>query len=157
MLLVCFLVIATPAHAAEPASPPSAAVVPAPSQWLSDYDGIRLALVADDASAATTAARSLASSAGGDPDLAAAAVRVASATDTTAQRSAFSELSRLVVLRASAPGASRVLVYHCPMFAGFAYWIQPKAGIANPYMGAAMPECGEEVSMKAAARAAVAR
>lgn len=157
MLLACVLVIAAPARAAEPAPPPSAAVVPAPSQWLSDYDRIRRALVADDESAATTAAQSLASSAGGDLDLAAAAVRVALATGTTAKRTAFSELSRLVVLRASAPGAPRVLVYHCPMFADFAYWIQPKAGIANPYMGTAMPECGEEVSMKSAAKAAVAR
>ena len=156
MLLACFLTLGTPALAADPSPTVPTAAAPSASQWLVDYDALRLALVSDDDGTAATAARVLATAASGDPDLVAAADRVAVAMGTTAKRAAFSDLSRLAVLRASAPGAPRVLVYHCPMYAGFAYWIQPKAGIANPYMGKAMPECGEEVSMKAAAKAAAA-
>jgi hypothetical protein len=156
MLLACVLALASPALAADvPPGTPTVAVAAA-STWLPGYDAIRVALVADDGPAATTAARSLASTVAGDPPLAEAADAVATSVDATARRAAFAQLSKLVVLRLSAPGSPKVLVYHCPMFTGFAYWIQPRAGIANPYMGSAMPECGEEVSMKVAAKAAAA-
>lgn len=152
VMLAAVLAFAPPAVGAD--SPPPASVVPAPAQWLTGYDTLRLALVADDSAAATAAAQAMATSADGDAALAAAASRVVSAKDVAGMRTAFSELSRLVIQRLSGAGSPRVLAYHCPMYAGFAYWVQPKAGIANPYMGRAMPECGEEVSLKAAVKAA---
>jgi DNA-binding GntR family transcriptional regulator len=90
-----------------------------------------------------------------DPALLAAAQAVTAAADSTTARQAFSELSRLLVLRlATTSGAPRVLAYHCPMWEGYAWWIQLKPGISNPYMGQSMPTCGEETSLKAAIKAA---
>ena len=154
MLVAVVLAVASPAVGSD--SPPPASVVPAPAEWLAGSDAVRLALVADDEGGATASAQALATSAGGDTEVAAAAGKVATASDSTARRAAFADLSRLVVLRLATPGSPRVLAYHCPMYAGFAYWVQPKAGISNPYMGRAMPECGEEVSLKAAVKAAAA-
>lgn len=152
VMLAAVLAFAPPAVGAD--TPPLSTV--APAQWLPGYDAVRLALVADDEAAAIASAQALATSAGGDTEIAAAAGKVATATDTAARRAAFADLSRVVLLRLSNPGSPRVLAYHCPMYAGFAYWVQPKAGIANPYMGRAMPECGEEVSLRAAVKAAEA-
>lgn len=154
MLLAVLLALTAPAHATDrpPATP--AAVAPDRARWLAGYDTLRLALVGDDSAAAAAAAQAMATAADGDAELAAAASRVASASDVAGMRTAFSVLSRLAIQRLSRARSPRVLVYHCPMYAGFAYWVQPKAGIANPYMGRAMPECGEEVSLKSAVKAA---
>jgi hypothetical protein len=154
LYVVALLTLLPPAFAAAPPSAPAAATVPAPFGWLPEYEALSSALVADDAPAATTAARAL-SALPGDAELSGAATAVAEAADPAARRTAFGQLSRLVVLRLSAdPQPPHVVVYHCPMFQGYAYWIQPKLGIADPYMGQAMPDCGEEVSLKVAAKAA---
>ena len=157
MLLAVLLTLTAPAHATDgpPAAP--AAVAPDPARWLAGDDTLRLARVGDDSAAAAAAAQAMTTTATGNAELAAAASRVASASDIAGMRTAFSELSKLAIQRLSGAGSPRVLVYHCPMHVGFAYWVQPKAGIANPYMGRAMPECGEEVSLKAAVKAAAGR
>jgi hypothetical protein len=156
-LLAVLLALTAPAHATDEPPAKPAAVAPDPARWLAGYDSLRLALAGDDSPAAAAAAQAMATAADGDAELAAAANRAASTTDVAGMRKAFSELSRLVIQRLSGAGSPRVLVYHCAMYEGFAYWVQPKAGIANPYMGRAMPECGEEVSLKAAAKAAAGR
>jgi enoyl-CoA hydratase/carnithine racemase len=141
------------ADAAEPAGATTVAAV-APER-LGQYDAVRLALVGDKLDEARAAARELATAAVADPPFAAAAQSLAAASEIGAARSAFGELSRLLIRQlGSATPAPRLVVYHCPMFEGFAWWVQPKAGIANPYMGQAMPECGAETSLKAAAKAA---
>ena len=146
------LALALQAYGAAPEQVPasSAAAMPA-ADALARYDAIRLALCDDRLDLAKVAAGALASDAG----LAGPAVALGAAADVAAARVAFGELSRALVLRlASTASAPRVAVYHCPMWKGYAWWIQPKAGISNPYMGHAMPECGEEMSLKAAAKAA---
>lgn len=116
------------------------------------YDTVRVALVEDRLDDARAAAAELAKA---DSGLAPHADAVAGAADAAAARSAFAELSRALVVRLSADAsAPKVLAYHCPMAAGYAYWIQSKAGIGNPYMGTSMPACGEERALKAAAKAA---
>ncbi len=138
------LFLALRALAASPASP---------GEPLAHYDAVRVALVADNLVAAEAAARELAT--GGDAALATAAQGVGSAPDLASARAAFSALSRAYISElASQPSPPKVSVYHCPMYQGFAWWVQPKAGIANPYLGQQMPGCGEEMSLKAAAKAA---
>jgi hypothetical protein len=153
ILLLLALGVTAPAGAAEPVAPIAAVVLPA--HQLTRYDTVRAALVADDLGAATAAARALGEAPGADPGLARAAGALAAAPDLAAARMAFGDLSRVVITAlVAAPSGPKVFVYHCPMFAGFAWWIQLEPGIANPYMGRAMPACGEERSLKAAARAA---
>jgi hypothetical protein len=158
LIVAAFLALSAPTFAGEStgdAASPVAPAVPAPAAWIPGYDALRLALVADDGPAMVTAARALAAQLAGDAELSTATSTIADAADASARRTAFSRLSRLVILRLAADrSAPHVVVYHCPMFQGYGYWIQPKSGIANPYMGQAMPECGEEVGMKAAVKAA---
>lgn len=119
------------------------------------YDAVRTALVADDLATAKTAAQAMATSSPGDSPVLDSTSSIAAAADLATARTAFSELSRILVQRiSSASPAPKVFVYYCPMFAGYAYWLQPKAGLANPYMGQAMPGCGEETGMKVALKAA---
>jgi hypothetical protein len=40
------------------------------------------------------------------------------------------------------------------MTPAYPYWLQPAAGIANPYMGTSMPRCGEGASFTAAVKKA---
>lgn len=151
-LLLAFLQV-SPVMAA-PIAPEAASAAVAPDT-LGRYDAIRAALVVDDLPGTKSAASGLAAAAPGDPTLAAAASALGSANDLAAARSAFGELSRLLVTRiAAGHPPPKVFAYHCPMFPGYARWIQSKAGIANPYMGQAMPDCGEEMSLKAAAKEA---
>ncbi len=143
----------SPAQAAEPVGA-SVSVAVAPD-LLTRYDAIRVALVNDKLDGVTSGARELAAASPGDPSLAAAASALAAAPDLATARVTFGEISRLLVLRFSATTPTpKGVVYFCPMFQGYAWWIQPKSGIANPYMGQSMPECGEEKSLKAAAKAA---
>ncbi len=138
-------------QAAEPA--PVVAVVS--DQLLAEYDAVRLALSQDKLDEGRAAAARLAAAHSDDPALLAAAQAVTAGADAAAMRQAFSELSRLLVLRIAASSPSpKVLAYHCPMWSGYAWWIQLKSGISNPYMGQAMPTCGEETSLKAAIKAA---
>lgn len=155
-LLLLALYRFTPAQAAEPVGA-AVSVAVAPDR-LGQYDAIRLALVSDQLDATKAAATTLAAASTADPEVAAAASAVAAAPDLAGARAAFGELSRLLLSRLGAQGGGpKVIVYHCPMFAGFAWWVQPKSGIANPYMGQAMPGCGEETSLKAAVKAAAVR
>jgi hypothetical protein len=117
-----------------------------------DYDVVRLALAEDRTDAARAAAVALAERA--PADVAFAARAVAHAEDVRAARLAFGELSRATVL-AVAPTDPDVKVFRCPMADGWPFWLQLEAGIANPYMGTAMPRCGYGTSLRAAARAAV--
>lgn len=134
--------------------PTAFAGTPVPEDFLTRYDTIRVALVADKLDDAEVAARGLATATAADPTLADPATRLGAAPDAKTARIAFGDLSRALVLEL-ASGGPKVWVYHCPMWSsGFAWWVQPKAGIANPYMGTSMPECGEEMSLKAAAKAA---
>lgn len=155
-LLLLALPCVAPAEASAPAAAPEpvgAAVSAAPA-LVGQYDAVRLALVADRLDAATSAAQELATAWAADAPLAAVASTLAMAADLTRARTSFGELSKLVLIRLAAGDGPKVLVYHCPMFQGFAWWIQQKPGIANPYMGQAMPTCGVEVSLKAGAKAA---
>lgn len=136
------LLLATLAHAADLAS----------ADAVARYETIRVALLEDRIDDARAAAQGLAAA---DAGLATQAAAVGGAADDAAARSAFGELSRALVTRISADAAApKVLAYHCPMASGYAWWIQSKAGIGNPYMGTSMPACGEEKSLKAAVKAA---
>lgn len=122
---------------------------------LSAYEAIRVALVVDDAAGAASGARALVVEAAGDTPMEARARALADASGLPAARSAFSELSRLVVGRvAEDPASPKVFVYFCPMWSGYAYWLQATPGLANPYMGVSMPACGVQTTLKVAARAA---
>lgn len=70
----------------------------------------------------------------------------------TAAREKFALLSEsliAVLKRFGAIPGVRVYQFHCPMAFNNrgADWLQDKAGAANPYFGAAMPECGAEVEV----------
>jgi hypothetical protein len=145
------IALAVLAHAEAPAPVPASAAANLPvAEALARYDAIRLALCEDRLEEARSAAGGLSS----DGGLAAPAAALVAAADMNAARAAFAELSRALVLRLASGPAPKVSVYHCPMWEGYAWWVQRKAGIANPYMGHAMPECGEELSLKAAVKAA---
>lgn len=157
MLLILLCLATAPVQAASPApAPASASASPAvTSALLAQYDVLRLALLADKLDASVAAAREIVSASAGDSALLTAATAVSAASDLATARTAFGELSRLLIQRLSSTSpAPKALVYYCPMFAGFPYWLQPKAGLANPYMGQSMPACGEETSLKVALKAA---
>jgi hypothetical protein len=160
LLLVLGAIASAPAaSAADPTASDeiAAAAVPAVN-WLPTYEAVRAALASDSAEGAATAASSLQALAEEDPALSAAAGKVGSATGLDAQREAFGALSALLIGRLAAdPEPPKIFAYYCPMFEGFAYWVQPKPGLENPYMGTAMPTCGEQVSLKRAAKAADAQ
>lgn len=119
------------------------------------YESARTALANDNLAQAQAPAQQIIAAYAADPPLAAAAGTLASAVDLAAARTAFGELSREVASRiTSGESTQKMLAYHCPMFPGYAWWFQTKAGIGNPYMGQAMPDCGQEVALKAAVKAA---
>ena len=162
-VLILALSLAGPAFATDPAPPPAVVAAPAPpsavvsQDTLTQYDAIRAALATDKLDNAASLAATLAAASTADPTLAAAATAIAQAPDATGRRNAFGELSRLLLNRIGAESAPpKVLVYFCPMWSGFAWWIQLKSGISNPYMGTSMPTCGSEMSMRAAVKAAAA-
>ena len=124
-------------------------------EGLARYETIRLALLEERDADAAAAAQALASLAGLDPELGAAATAVAEAAEIAGRRKAFGELSRRFVLRVAAASDLAPNVYVCPMVTdGYGYWLQPARGIGNPYMGPSMPRCGSESSLKAALKAA---
>ncbi|MES2642461.1 MAG: hypothetical protein V4850_23460 [Myxococcota bacterium] len=148
LLLALLLTTGAPARASDiPFAAPAIATTS-----LHGYDAVRARLVADDLTGTAAAARALAAS---DPALAPPATAVAEAVDLAAMRVAFGELSRAVALGlGSAAPPAKVWAYRCPMVGGYGYWLQTSAGLANPYMGQAMPACGEGVALKAAIKAA---
>ena len=117
---------------------------------------MRVALVADRLPEAAAAARTLAEQARpSDPALADLAAAVAAAPELPAMRLAYGEFSRTLIQRLGTTGVPKgVFVYRCPMVTTYAFWLQTTSGLANPYMGTAMPTCGEGVSFKAALAAA---
>lgn len=144
-----------PAVAAEPAAAQTMVVVS--SDTLTRYDALRAALVEDKYDVVASLAADFTAASIADPALAAAAGAVATAADAAHQRTAFGELSKLLLLRLAASSSPpKVWAYFCPMWSGFGWWIQTQPGISNPYMGTSMPRCGSEVSWRAAARAAAA-
>jgi len=148
-LLWLVFILSSSVQAAEPSDTP----VVETSSFIQNYDAIRVALVKDQLDQAKTAAQALLALSTGNEAIHSAASAVAASPDLTSCRKAFSDLSRVLILALSS-SSPKIVVYHCPMYQGFGWWIQQTSGVANPYMGTMMPECGEEVSLKAAARAA---
>jgi len=121
---------------------------------LTTYEEIRGALAQDDIDTARARSAELAgllaqgTSQLGSPDdraaVASAASKLAEATDLDQARLAFGEVSEpLIVAIAGVPELQRsVHRYSCPMAKGYGHWIQPEAGVSNPYMGTSMPTCG---------------
>jgi membrane fusion protein, copper/silver efflux system len=72
------------------------------------------------------------------------------AKDLAEARQQFLPLSAVLVefvkqLRKNEPSFSRLKVYHCPMAPEPGLWMQTKEPLANPFFGAKMLTCGEEV------------
>jgi hypothetical protein len=134
---------------------------------LADYEALRSLLVEDASNddvraAATRLAADLAAAkaawpvAAGDgrSELAAEIESAAAAADmlTAADglldsRRAFGEVTRHLLPAAAADARLRRdrHVFQCTMTETFALWMQADDEIANPYLGAAMPTCGERV------------
>jgi Cu(I)/Ag(I) efflux system membrane fusion protein len=75
---------------------------------------------------------------------------VVGAKDIAKARTAFESLSDSLYAVAKKFGVSgdlTILRFHCPMAADGkgAYWFQSKPGTENPYFGASMFTCGEQV------------
>ena len=73
------------------------------------------------------------------------------APDLAAARSRFlpfataaAELAKR--LRKEDPAFAGLKVYHCPMAPAPGLWMQTGTPLANPYFGAQMPTCGEDVA-----------
>jgi len=103
---------------------------------LAAYERARASLAADDLSGVPEAARELESSAkaaasvtasGHFTAIAAAAPKLAAATDLKVARAAFGEISEhlVAVLAADKALASGQHVFECPMAAGYKKWVQP--------------------------------
>jgi hypothetical protein len=98
-------------------------------QFLSVYDKVRAALVADDLSSAKFAAKDL----GGD------GAEMANAATLKDARAAFEKLSARATTVVA--GEKGYYVVHCPMLKKD--WVQTTEKIANPYAGKDMKTCGE--------------
>lgn len=87
---------------------------------------------------------------------AAAAGMLADAGELLDSRRAFGEVSRHLLPAAAADARLRHgrHVFQCTMTETFALWMQADAETANPYLGAAMPTCGERVAWGEAANEA---
>jgi Cu(I)/Ag(I) efflux system membrane fusion protein len=137
------------------------AVLAALHEALSAYEGARSALARDRLTGVAAPATAIASSlreaeAGSDSlsprlrsilaETGRIATSLAEATELTAAREAFGELSRLLLVLANAD--PRLLegwhVYSCPMTTTFPKWMQPTDELENPFMGQAMASCGVE-------------
>ena len=106
-------------------------LAPADKKFLSGYEKVRVALVADDLSSAKAAATTLGESGsalGASPSLKEA-------------RAAFDKLSENA--KKLAKGQSGYYVVHCSMLKKD--WVQTSTNIGNPYAGKEMAECGEVV------------
>ncbi len=87
-------------------------------------------------------------------DAAAAAARLASATDLAGARAAYGELNRFLIAVAAADPRLQAgwHVFKCPMAQGFKKWFQRSPDLENPYMGRSMPTCGGSSTWGAAPR-----
>jgi Cu(I)/Ag(I) efflux system membrane fusion protein len=134
------------------------------------YEDARAALAADDIAglppAAARAAQALADAASGLGDAADGgtattivteaqhtAQSLAGAADLETARAVFGELSRmlLIVARADARLTEGLGVWMCTMTGMFPKWVQREGEKGNPYMGEAMPTCGESSDWSVAA------
>ena len=88
-----------------------------------------------------------------------AAESLAESADIAAARRAFGEVSRLLIPLVAVEGRlSRDRhVFACPMVKdGFNKWMQSSSELENPFMGQAMPGCGEEADWESSAPTTVA-
>ena len=78
----------------------------------------------------------------------AARLRQASKEDMEGARQLFGDLSRPVVdvLRSEPQLSKNIYLFECPMAQDYPFWVQPKKGIENPYMGTKMLACGAPVN-----------
>ena len=110
--------------------------------WMGDYLQVATALSVDDLASARTHAKSLSRPESGVGEPAATrALALAGAGDLEAARKAFQDLSRAAIRRNGVAGG--VHLFHCPMVAGYGYWLQKSDKVSNPYLGTAMPTCGK--------------
>lgn len=131
-------------------------------KMMSDYEGIRAALVADDVPAALEGAKKLAASAKAAQakvadKMKAPVANVAKAAealaktepDATKVRLAFGEVSKhLVLYLGKDPGVAKdFTVFECSMAGGYGKWVQKTDKVSNPYMGKAMPDCGAKSTL----------
>jgi hypothetical protein len=123
LIAVCLAFSAIPTKAAP--------LSEADTQFLSRYERVHTALVADDLAAAKTAAG----------DLGEEGVALAKSSSLKEARAAFEKLSDKA--KQLAAGQSGYYVVHCPMLKKD--WVQPTSKIANPYGGKEMVMCGEIV------------
>lgn len=155
MRLLLILLLGTAIAGDPPPPEPVAAEAVSVSALMPSYEALRVALVADQEEMALTAAGQLKAASSSDPALVAAVSALYAAPDLASRRVRFGEVSRLLVLRVAAdPAAPKLKVYRCTMTQDYGYWLQVRPGLSNPYMGTAMPDCGEEVSMRQAVAAA---
>ncbi|MGH9160663.1 MAG: FixH family protein [Vicinamibacteraceae bacterium] len=142
-----------------PKEPYPAPVYESLSTAFTAYQEARAALAADKLEGvpppATRAAQALAAAASGLADRKSAAAVVseaertarslAKAADIEGARSTFGELSRALLLVASADErlTEGLTVWSCPMTKTFPKWIQREGEKENPYMGQKMPTCGD--------------
>jgi len=151
------------ARASEAGLPPQVfppAVLASLRTALEAYEEARALLASDrvegldvPAAQASAALRAARSGVSGDPsgrivavmdETARAAGTLSQAGDLEKARSAFGELSRLLMILANCDPrlAEGWHVFSCPMAKGFNKWLQPTETLENPYMGQAMPTCG---------------
>ena|GEM_PF-1122799 len=129
------------------------------SAVMTAYESIHANLAADktdvkaDASKLAAAAKSASVPGAGKQPLAqlataAAALARVDASDSTAVRKAYGEVSRATVaLLAALPDVAKSYhVFECPMAKGYKRWVQSSDTLHNPYLGSKMPTCGSEVS-----------
>lgn len=133
---------------------------PALSPLLTDYFGVKDALVKDDAKAAAAAAGQLLTAVNGvaasslpekdqkvftdlQNKLAYDARHISGSSEIAHQREHFANLSANMATLAKQTHLSQQPIYeeYCPMKR--AYWLSSDATIHNPYFGGSMPACGK--------------
>ncbi len=125
-------------------------------ELMGPYENIRLALIDDtlDGVAYEAEAIHLAAKenvAGSEPDeirellplIAEHAENLSKASEISAAREAFYEMSKVLVRYRSKVGGERPMVVYCSM--ARKSWLQPAGEIGNPYHGRSMEKCGEVV------------
>lgn len=118
------------------------------------YDGVRRALAADNFADVSKLAADLGDevrsmskdTAAGQKELhsiSLAALEVSRQTEKDRIREAFGLLSKAIVDFYKGKTSTKMILYHCPMVKGYAYWLQTRESpISNPYMGLKMQKCG---------------
>ena len=124
-----------------------------------NYGRIQTALAKDSLDGVATSAKTIAAAVRADASksfsdsVAQQADATAKATDLAAARQAFKPLSEALIAYAAQHSAVGHLYRqaHCPM--ANASWLQTGSMVMNPYLGQAMPHCGEFVAGSPAASA----